>query len=186
MRRLGVRSPSAPLKRLARISQVFFFLRFTTFHVSLQTPFLDPVSDFVSDLLSQMSDFEPTILRSLPQTPPSRSTFKRKQKDLCRADSGLFVRNLGKKLTTAGRHVQHKFYLGRDELSARAANGRLERVLVCRFPLNGKSSIDPIADWQIGCDCFQKKTTPWTNFGHYSFRDDMPPLGVVRWSAPPI
>jgi hypothetical protein len=50
----------------------------------------------------------------------------KKVKGLCRADSGLFVRNLGKKITPAGKYAQHKFYLGRDETMAHAASGRLE------------------------------------------------------------
>lgn len=58
----------------------------------------------------------------------------KKVKGLCQADSGLFVRNLGKKVTPAGKYAQHKFYLGRDETKAEAANGRLELLWrqVCR------------------------------------------------------
>ena len=50
------------------------------------------------------------------------------QRDLGRADSGLYFRNLGKKLTAMGKYSQHKFYLGRDELKARAAASRLEML----------------------------------------------------------
>jgi hypothetical protein len=50
------------------------------------------------------------------------------KKDLCRSFNGLFVRNLGWKVTPAGTYVQHKFYLGRDESKARLASLRLEQL----------------------------------------------------------
>lgn len=52
----------------------------------------------------------------------------KKTKGLCQADSGLFVRNLGKKITPSGKYMQHKFYLGRDEDKAQTASDRLERL----------------------------------------------------------
>ena len=50
------------------------------------------------------------------------------KKELCRSASGVFVRNLGWKVTPTGGYVQHKFYLGRDESSARLSSVRLERL----------------------------------------------------------
>jgi hypothetical protein len=50
------------------------------------------------------------------------------KKDMCRGSNGLFVRNLGWKVTPKGGYVQHKFYLGRDEPRARLANLRLEQL----------------------------------------------------------
>lgn len=48
-----------------------------------------------------------------------------KKRDLCRAASGAFVRNLGRKVTPGG-YAQHKFHLGREETKATVANLRLE------------------------------------------------------------
>lgn len=48
--------------------------------------------------------------------------------ELCRASSGLFVRNLGWKVTPKGSYMQHKFYLGREEAKAKLANLRLEQL----------------------------------------------------------
>src|SRR5262245_34408569 len=50
-----------------------------------------------------------------------------KKKALCRASSGLYVRNLGWKRTADG-YAQHKFYLGRDEAKATLASLRLEQL----------------------------------------------------------
>jgi integrase len=51
-----------------------------------------------------------------------------KKKEPCRAANGLFVRNLGWKLTPTGGYAQHKFYLGRDESKAKLASLRLEQL----------------------------------------------------------
>jgi hypothetical protein len=51
-----------------------------------------------------------------------------KRTGLCRSAKGLFVRNLGWKMTPDGKYVQHKFYLGRDEQRAQYANLRLEQL----------------------------------------------------------
>jgi hypothetical protein len=50
------------------------------------------------------------------------------KKELCRASNGVFVRNLGWKMTASGGYTQHKFYLGRDESKARLAGLRLEQL----------------------------------------------------------
>src|SRR5262245_37933024 len=50
-----------------------------------------------------------------------------KQKPLCRAANGLFVRNLGWKRTATG-YAQHKFYLGREPDKATLAGLRLEQL----------------------------------------------------------
>jgi hypothetical protein len=50
-----------------------------------------------------------------------------KQKALCRAANGLFVRNLGWKRTPTG-YAQHKFYLGREEVKATLASLRLQQL----------------------------------------------------------
>lgn len=47
--------------------------------------------------------------------------------DLCRASNGQFVRNLGWQRSATG-YSQHKFYLGRDEATAKVASLRLEQV----------------------------------------------------------
>ena len=51
-----------------------------------------------------------------------------KKKELCRSSSGIFVRNLGWKISQEGTYLQHKFYLGRDESTAKLASLRLERL----------------------------------------------------------
>ena len=50
------------------------------------------------------------------------------KRELCRASNGVFVRNLGWKMTASGGYTQHKFYLGRDESKARLAGLRLEQL----------------------------------------------------------
>src|SRR4051794_6048795 len=50
------------------------------------------------------------------------------KKELCRSASGVYVRNLGWKVTSAGGYVQPEFYLGRDEGAARHSSVRLERL----------------------------------------------------------
>lgn len=50
------------------------------------------------------------------------------RKELCRATNGLFVRNLGWKVTPTGAYTQHKFYLGREESKAKLASLRLEQL----------------------------------------------------------
>jgi hypothetical protein len=50
-----------------------------------------------------------------------------RKKKVCKASSGLFVRNIGWKRTPRG-YVQHKFYLGRDEAKAELAGRRLEQL----------------------------------------------------------
>src|SRR5262245_11127311 len=52
----------------------------------------------------------------------------RKKKTLCRSAAGVFVRNLGWKVTPNGSYLQHKFYLGRDEAKAQLASLRLEQL----------------------------------------------------------
>lgn len=47
---------------------------------------------------------------------------------LCRDKRGLFVRNLGWKLTASGGYSQEKFYLGRDEARAKIASLKLEQL----------------------------------------------------------
>ena len=51
-----------------------------------------------------------------------------KKKELCRSSNGTFVRNLGWKLSSEGKYLQHKFYLGRDDSAAKLASLRLERL----------------------------------------------------------
>ena len=50
------------------------------------------------------------------------------RKELCRASNGVFVRNLGWKVTAAGGYTQHKFYLGREESAAKLVSLRLEQL----------------------------------------------------------
>ena len=50
------------------------------------------------------------------------------KKELCRASNGVFVRNLGWKVTPAGAYTQHKFYLGREEFAAKLVSLRLEQL----------------------------------------------------------
>jgi hypothetical protein len=50
-----------------------------------------------------------------------------RKQELCRASNGQFVRNLGWKRTATG-YSQHKFYLGRDESTAKIASLRLEQL----------------------------------------------------------
>src|SRR2546425_278506 len=50
------------------------------------------------------------------------------KKELCRSSKGVFVRNLGWKVTPTGGYVQHKFYLGREKSAAKLASMRLERL----------------------------------------------------------
>ena len=65
---------------------------------------------------------------------------------LCRASSGLFVRNLGWKVTPAGGYAQHKFYLGREEAKAKLASLRLEQLwkqVGVRWEREKKSELNP-------------------------------------------
>lgn len=57
-----------------------------------------------------------------------------KKSDLCRDKRGLYVRNLGWTQTASGRYSQVKFYLGRDEATAKIASLKLEQLwdVVCR------------------------------------------------------
>jgi hypothetical protein len=50
-----------------------------------------------------------------------------RKKDLCQASDGHFVRNIGWKRTETG-YAQPKFYLGRDESTARVISLRLEQL----------------------------------------------------------
>src|SRR3954462_9895541 len=76
-----------------------------------------------------MSDFGGLeCLASIISYSPKRRFAMATKKELCRSASGVFVRNLGWKVTPTGGYVQHKFYLGRDESSARLSSVRLERL----------------------------------------------------------
>jgi integrase len=69
-----------------------------------------------------------------------------KKKDLCRSSNGIFVRNLGWKVSTEGKYLQHKFYLGRDDSAAKLASLRLERLweqVTRRWQERGSESLYP-------------------------------------------
>src|SRR5438105_1013081 len=57
-----------------------------------------------------------------------RAAAMARKKGLCKAASGLFVRNVGWKRRPEGDYAQHKFYLGRDEKAAELASLRLEQL----------------------------------------------------------